>query len=281
MNSHLLTAVRATATNEDHKSTAFRESSRDPAEVHSVDFPSNKPARDQAGALVISLDFELHWGVRDHVALDQAQRARLLAARAGIPRLLDLFDEFSVHATWATVGLLFARSRQEAEAFRPEVRPCYQNARLDPYGEPLGADEREDPFHFAPSLIAQIAQRAGQEIASHSFCHYYGMEMGQTEAEFAADLKSAVAIAANSGYVLRSYVFPRNQVNPRYLAALERSGIWTYRGNESVGFREAAAFAEQRRPYKRACRLLDSFLDIYGHQCSAWPGRSRPGHALH
>jgi peptidoglycan/xylan/chitin deacetylase (PgdA/CDA1 family) len=234
--------------------------------------PRTRDGSQRPGALVISLDFELHWGVRDHTPLDEAERARLLAARACIPRILDLFEEFSVHATWAVVGLLFARSKEEAEAFTPE-QPNYLDARLNPYREQLGTDERDDPFHFAPSLIAQIAARRGQEIASHSFAHYYCMEEGQTAAHFEADLKSAVAIAANSGYTVRSYVFPRNQVKPGYLASLERSGIRAYRGNESVGIKKAESFAEQRRPWKRIGRLLDSFMDMHGDQTIAWPDR--------
>ena len=219
---------------------------------------------DQTGALVISLDFELHWGVRDRVLLDDAERARLLQARDGIPRILDLFEEYSVHATWAVVGLLFARSSEEAEAFRPHKEPHYRDARLNPYREKIGKGEDDDPFHFAPSLIDRIAKRRGQEIASHSFSHYYCLEPGQTEEEFEADLKSAIAIAANAGYTLRSYVFPRNQVNPPYLAALRRSGILAYRGNEPIEVRKAGSFAEQRRPHKRIARLLDTYADIYG-----------------
>ena len=231
-------------------------------------------ARGHPGAFVISLDFELHWGVRDHVPLNEAERTRLLAARAGIPRILDLFEEFSVHATWATVGFLFARSKKEAEAFRPKNQPMYRDTRLNPYREQIGNDERDDPFHFAPSLIAQIAERRGQEIASHSFSHYYCMEAGQTEAEFEADLKSAVSIAANSAYTLRSYVFPRNQVHPSYLAPLERAGIRTYRGNEPVGIKRSAAFSEQRHAYKRIGRLLDSYIDLCGDQTIAWPDQA-------
>lgn len=218
----------------------------------------------RSSALVISLDFELHWGVRDRVPLDDAQRARLLRARAGIPWMLDLFEEFSVHATWAVVGLLFARSKEEADAFKPIREPDYQEFRLNPYSEHLASGEETDPFHFAPSLIAEIAKRKGQEIASHSFSHYYSMEAGQTEEEFEADLKSAVAIAANAGYSLRSYVFPRNQVNPKYLPALKRSGILAYRGNEPIDVRKSSSFAEQRRPDKRIARLLDAYVDIYG-----------------
>jgi peptidoglycan/xylan/chitin deacetylase (PgdA/CDA1 family) len=232
-------------------------------------------ARSQtSGGLVISLDFELQWGVRDIKRLNATQREILLATRAGVPRLLDLFDEFSIHATWATVGLLFAHSKKEAEAFRPKRWPNYKDVRLQPYLETTGDDERSDPFHFAPSLISMIAERKGQEIASHSFSHYYCMEPGQTGEDFEADLQSAVAIAANSGYKLRSYVFPRNQANPAYLPYLEKAGIWSYRGTEPVATKMAYSFAEQRHPHKRLARLVDSFVNVDGFQTFKWPGYS-------
>jgi hypothetical protein len=64
------------------------------------------------GALVISLDFELLWGVRDLYPADGGTyRANLLGARTAIPKLLQLFEEFEIAATWATVGMLFANSR--------------------------------------------------------------------------------------------------------------------------------------------------------------------------
>lgn len=236
--------------------------------------PIIEEPRARVGALVISLDFELHWGVRDRVRLDRAERIRLMAARAGIPRILELFHEFSVHATWATVGLLFARTREEALAFRPRRRPAYQSAGLDPYREPLGNDESDDPFHFAPSLIAKIAKQEGQEIASHSFSHYYAMEAGQTLADFEADLSSATAIAANSGYTLRSYAFPRNQVNPAYLPALSRAGIMAYRGTEATKAKRPGPFTAQRNPFCRMVRLLDSYLNFDGHLTYAWPNHA-------
>jgi peptidoglycan/xylan/chitin deacetylase (PgdA/CDA1 family) len=236
-------------------------------------FPTRLGQR-QPGALVISLDFELHWGVRDSAPLDRQERARLLSARRVIPRILDLFEEFSIHATWATVGLLFARSREELEAFKPKEQPKYRESRLNPYQERIGAGEADDPFHFAPSLIALIANRPGQEIACHSFSHYYGMEEGQTAEDFEADLMSAIAIAAHSGHTLRSYVFPRNEVNPEYLSVLKRSGIRAYRGTESAEIKQARSFAEQRRPLRRLGRLLDSYLDVYGSQTYSWPNPS-------
>ena len=57
---------------------------------------SASPSRDLPGALVLSLDFELHWGVRDHQPAEGPYRANLLGARAVIPRLLDMFQEFEM-----------------------------------------------------------------------------------------------------------------------------------------------------------------------------------------
>jgi peptidoglycan/xylan/chitin deacetylase (PgdA/CDA1 family) len=234
----------------------------------------------QHGAFVISLDFEMKRGVRDHRPLSRAECSRLLAVRAAVPRILDLFEEFSISATWATVGILFARSRDEAHAFAPYRKPTYSNSRLNPFCEQLGKDETDDPFHFAPSLVAQIVSRKGQEIASHSFSHYYCMEPGQTVAEFEADIQSAVDIAANSGHSVRSYVFPRNQVNPAYLPALEQAGIIAYRANEQTAIKKAASFKEQQRTNYRLGRLLDAYVDVCGSQISPWP-QGPPPFPLH
>jgi peptidoglycan/xylan/chitin deacetylase (PgdA/CDA1 family) len=226
--------------------------------------------RSTPGALVISLDFELYWGVRDRFPLDAAERRRLEKARDMVPRILALFSEFSIHATWATVGALFASSREEADSFTPTVQPTYADARLNPYSERIGASEGDDPFHFAPSLIRQIAETPDQEIASHSYSHYYCLEPGQTAEAFEADMQSALAIARHSGYNIRSYVFPRNQVNASYLPLLQKYGIDAYRGAGNVEANKADSFAVQRRPYKRALRLLDAYIDVCGRQVAPW-----------
>ena len=81
---------------------------------------------------MISLDFELHWGIRDKQRLAHCE-ARLLAARAAIPKMLDLFARHQVAATWATVGFLFFDDKEELLAALPEERPYYANPALSPY----------------------------------------------------------------------------------------------------------------------------------------------------
>ncbi len=224
------------------------------------------------GAFVVSLDFELYWGVRDHRRLDGPERKRLLAARSVVPKILAAFRDHRIRATWATVGLLFARSREEAHACRPEHLPAYQQPELDPYAEQMGRDESEDPFRFAPSLIREIGQEPGQEIGSHSYSHYYSLEVGQSEKEFKADIASAVRIAENSGYQLRSYVFPRNQVRRRYLPILQQAGFHVYRGTEPAASKAPVTYHEQRKPWLRALRLADAYWDLNGPQTVAFPG---------
>jgi peptidoglycan/xylan/chitin deacetylase (PgdA/CDA1 family) len=209
-------------------------------------------------AFVLSLDFELHWGIRDHTG-----RARLLGARAAIPRMLDLLQEFQVGASWATVGFLFASSRRELEALSPELRPAYAELRLRPYAEPLGHTEDDDPFHFAPSLIDLIRCTPLQEIGTHTFSHYYCNEPGQSAATFAADLRAAIEIARLRGIELASIVFPRNQHNPAYDPILLAHGIRAYRGNPRSSMWQFSGAEESTESTKRMARLADTYIALH------------------
>jgi peptidoglycan/xylan/chitin deacetylase (PgdA/CDA1 family) len=222
-----------------------------------------------SGALVISLDFELHWGVRDKYEAHSAYRRNLLGAREAIPRMLELFDEFDIGATWATVGFLFARSREELDACAPQVRPGYLDRRLFPYEEVVGRGEEDDPIHFAPSLIELIRGHPRQEIGTHTFSHYYCLEPGQTRAAFEADLGSAVAIAERAGIRLRSIALPRNQFNPSYADGLVKAGIRCYRGNQTAWMYRPARKGRSGTA-ARAGRLLDSHAPIAGLHLARW-----------
>ena len=66
----------------------------------------------QYGTFVISLDFELLWGVRDQRTIAD-YGANILGVRQVVPALLDLFAERNIACTWATVGLLFFATTAE------------------------------------------------------------------------------------------------------------------------------------------------------------------------
>ena len=224
----------------------------------------------QPGALVISLDFEINWGVRDQQTIAQ-YGAHLLGVRQAIPAMLALFAEFGLHATWATVGLLFFESKEEMLKGLPIVRPAYTDPYLSPYQvlDEVGEDEVRDPYHFGRSLLEIIRATAGQEIASHTFCHYYCLERGQTLDQFRHDMRAAAQVAATAGVTLQSLVFPRNQYNPEYLVVCRELGITSYRGNEqSWIYRERSE--EQQALYKRGARLFDAYLNLSGQHTARW-----------
>ena len=182
------------------------------------------------GALVVSLDLELHWGMRDHLGRTSTSYEELARSRQVSLDLAGLFEHRSIRATWATVGFLFASTHDELASYRPEVRPAYVRSEFDPYAEPVGTDEGDDPQHLAGSLVDALAALPGQEVASHTFSHFYCLEAGQTEADLRADLAAAQAIAGSHGLRLTSLVLPRNQWNPRYAAAVLDSGFTCIRG---------------------------------------------------
>jgi hypothetical protein len=221
------------------------------------------------GALVISLDFELHWGVRDHVERDDPLYGRLPHARQAVVDMLEVFVTRDIRATWATVGFLFASTRDEVAAHMPRERPTYPRAELDPYAETIGIDEEHDPEHLAASLVELIRSSAGQEVASHTFSHYYCLEPGQNETMFRADLAAAQTMALRRGIELTSLVLPRNQWNPDYSAAVLDQGFNCIRGPQrSWGHRSRQD--TQQNILHRGARMADSYIGVSPPPTTAW-----------
>ena len=211
---------------------------------------------------IISLDFELHWGVFDHTDLDARGRSYFDTTRELIPPTLELFAQYGTRATWATVGLLFANNRRQVEEAVPEVLPRYHNERLNPYAllRSIGQDEASDPYHYAPSLIRQILATDGQEVGSHTFSHFYCLEAGVTAEAFASDLQASRWLAReNFGIELQSLVFPRNQC--AYPEVIRRQGFGCYRSNPDVWFWKATN-ANDTSLHQKAVRLADHYLPL-------------------
>ena len=220
-----------------------------------------------SGTFMVSLDYELFWGMLDVCPLEQYQD-NVLGGKQAIPKLLKLFEQYGIHATWATVGFLFADNYEELSAFLPKLRPGYANADLDGYAwfDKIGKDEKEAPCFYAPGLLEKIAQTPGQEIGSHSFCHYYCRESGQTVEEFEADMVAAKAIAKAKGYDVTSVILPRNQCEPEYTEVLKKVGFTAYRDEENDWIHRYFRKLKFQVPF-RGLHLLDMYLPLTGHCC--------------
>jgi len=216
-------------------------------------------------AFVISLDFELFWGVRDKRTI-ATYGENILGEREAIPAMLALFRTYGVKATWAAVGMTMFERKADLLAHLPEQRPTYRNSGLDPYRalEDVGLDEKADPYHFGLSLVRQVLDCEGMELGSHTFSHYYCLEDGQDVTQFRADLEAWVEVARPHAGPPASFVFPRNQSNLEYLQVCSDMGFRAFRGNE-----DAWMYAESRGVdesfLKRGARLADNYVDLSGH----------------
>jgi hypothetical protein len=215
------------------------------------------------GGFVISLDFELHWGVRDHRSVGE-YRDNLLGVRRAVPAMLELFERHRIRATWAIVGFLFFESIGELKAALPNDLPVYGEVRLNPYLtlQEVGRNEQHDPFHFAPSLIKKILASEGQEIGTHTLSHFYTLAHGPTLESFRADLRCAKSVASRYGIVLKSIVFPRNQISRQHLRICADEGLIAYRSTEGDRLVEKGS-----HPFGRMVRLADSYIRLSDDGC--------------
>jgi hypothetical protein len=215
------------------------------------------------GILMLSLDFELYWGVRDKIPLDHYRR-HLHGVKQAVPAMLRVFQEYGIHATWAVLGFLHFHGIEELKKNLPHPLPRYRREELSPFKYMDETPDLDPACHFAPDLIATIKGREGQEIATHTFSHYYCLEEGQSLEHFEADLEAAVAAAAKRGIPTRSLVFPRNQWKADYLPSLAAKGVICYRGNEGSWIYRASDDEDQNIAL-RAFRLADAYLNLSGH----------------
>jgi hypothetical protein len=224
------------------------------------------------GALVISLDFELYWGISDLRWPPSQYDQNVLGARVVIPLLLKIFQDNEIAATWAAVGMMFAHSDEEARSYYPTRLPNYDNRSLSPYGKPPA----DRIYCYAPELIQRIASTPRQEVGTHTFSHYYCLESGQNPEDFEADVAAAVRIAKDHGNLPKSVALPRNQVNENYLRILARNGIHTYRGTQHGWLHRPGNRRQQRALIRRAGRLAEAWFRRSGSYSYEWWEINRP-----
>lgn len=218
-------------------------------------------SRPHNGCLVISLDFEMMWGNLDKWSIDGYGKSNVRNVRLAIDRMLELFNHYQAHATFATVGLLMHDNKDDALRSKPQLVPSYSNKRLSPYeNNRLETISKDNEYlYFAPEVVKKLNEQDGIELATHTYCHYFCWEDGQSIEEFDADIKNAVEIAEERGYHLKSIVFPRNNVSQDYLEYCKKYGITAYRGNPQKYYEKNTGL---RRKLMRLGRVLDTYLDM-------------------
>jgi peptidoglycan/xylan/chitin deacetylase (PgdA/CDA1 family) len=207
------------------------------------------------GVFTLSLDFELIWGTLDLFGPERFRRACETERTEIVDRLLDLFVEFEIPATWCVVGHLFLdRCRASDGVKHPEIVPPARAWRQrEWFADDPCSDESSAPLFYGRSLVEKIRRcKVPQEIGSHSFSHVVFGDPGCSRETAASEVAACVRLAHDAGLELRSFVFPRNRVG--HLDVLREHGFVCYRGPEPAWY--------ERPSWPAVARKLGHLADV-------------------
>lgn len=176
------------------------------------------------GTFIISLDCEGKWGMADKIGPEHD----FITHRNLVDAYKTIVDAFALHGIKATFAFVGAFTLTEAECSRYlslVVETYYRG--IDWNTHFLAAKARGDmDGWFCPEAL-DMARSAGHEISSHGFTHVPFDDPQMSAATLDADLAAAVMVAKDKGYVIDTFVYPRNQVGHTDL--LIKHGIGAYR----------------------------------------------------
>jgi len=197
--------------------------------------------------LVISVDTELAWGFHHR---DNPPKERIEGARSSLTKILDLFDEYEIPATWAVVGHLFLDRCDGIHKDHSVGKNWFQK---DP-----GGTIAENPNWFGTDLIKQILKaEIEHEIGCHSFSH---VEFDSVEREIAeSELQLSIFAADKIDIDLESFVFPKNKIGHRDL--LKEYGFTSYRGLEPPSWYDKISL-QRRGIFTNSIRKVGKFVDF-------------------
>ena len=185
-----------------------------------------------SGIFTISLDFELIWGTLDKPKHRRFRRLCTIEREQVIGRLLELFAEYRISATWCTVGHLFLDSAHDAGSARSTAADA--------------------PIFYGRDLIDKIRGCAvPQEIGSHTFTHAIFDDPLCTRLVANRELATSIGVAREMGVRMTSFAFPRNRI--AHLDLLPQHGFTAFRGQDTRWYARAA----ERRWFHRAGHLVD------------------------
>lgn len=203
----------------------------------------------EVGSFVFSLDTELAWGSVHHGGYANHEK-EFERTRYVIDALLELFELYGIHGTWAVVGkLMLAKGETD-----PAVTGAGSlNGRTGPFN---WRAEEDDHYWHGPDIVERIRScSVHQEIGSHNYTHMIMGTPGSEGHNFDHELKACKAVASERDIELKSFVYPRNEVD--HLDVLASNGFTSYRGvAPSWTWRVPGTVG------KRVARLADHLLPV-------------------
>lgn len=225
------------------------------------------------GTLIISLDFELLWGLSGwNKTQIESYKTNLNGSISALKSILEVLNRYSMKCTIAFVGGMNYISTDDFYKVAPKKTPQYTNTLFSSYESLIPNVNKLYPndLFFCKDVITELSNNPNIELASHTFSHYYCLEEGQNLQEFKADILTAINEAKHSGISIKTVIFPRNQVSTDYLDVCYKYGVSHYRGNLET-FLYRSEHTPNKFSFKRALRLLDTYVNLSGYNTYMYP----------
>lgn len=203
---------------------------------------------ESAAYFLFSLDTELGTGYFD---MDQ-MRAQLFSPdgsreRWAIRSLLDLMDEYDIHATWAVVGHLFYQQCEHCE-----ICPFTDwKGKYSSFDEVYGTNH---PLWYGADVVEEILRRGKHEIGFHSYSHRIFDPNSMSEKDARVEIDEWLRVAARKGIHPRSITFPRGVAG--FLPLFKQNNFLCYRQAETQ------SIWVRNRYFGRYLKTLDHLLAI-------------------
>jgi peptidoglycan/xylan/chitin deacetylase (PgdA/CDA1 family) len=167
--------------------------------------------------LNISFDVELAWGSVENGTWRQQEAEGLwVNTRNAVTRLLDIFHEAEIAATWGFVGKLLDQDGIKSDGLPPE------------YTELWRTNGKESSWRGIDLLERILASQMKHEIGCHSFFHFRYNRDVITRELVERDIELCREVSRKHGLSPVSFIFPANE--ERAIDFLAERGFTSFRG---------------------------------------------------
>jgi len=191
------------------------------------------------GNLIISVDFELYWGVMQRRGLGDYGN-NIAGARDAALAMIELFDRYEVKTSWGYVGALTFSCKEDLLCFVEKHRDDIVCGECFPYnllGQ--GLLNIPDKYLFCPDVVDLLASNDRVDLVSHGFLHAFPLDHRNDTDVLSTELKLFRRREENLLWKnTAGYIFPRNQYNDALLSVLAANGFRYYRAGVGSRLRE-------------------------------------------
>lgn len=211
------------------------------------------------GGLVISQDFEMLWGSIGSNKFETFKK-NVIHEDFIIDKTLELFKKYKIHATWAIVGAMLCKNSNEANNYiNNDI--IYKNWNFSMKDYINSIPDELNKYYFAPHYLYKLLSIKHQEIATHTFSHFYCLEDDSKKSLFEEEIQNSKKIFSEYGVEIKSIILPRNQVNTSWNDVLLKNKI------TAVRMRQPAFILSKNKQRSKIIDFLDSYIPIRKNLC--------------